>query len=186
MRQTVRVVVLVALVAAAGAAAALLVGAAMGMSGGDLARLVLPLAVATAVTVAATVAANAALTRTSLRYRFLIVAVLGAVVALANLAVMAKLMMVSSHDLALALLAVDEDVLRPEHDDRARAEGELPEGISWHNEHTQDPISIHLHRELPIGPAEPIVVDAYPTLEDIHERQVLQFMNERSITWAES
>jgi signal transduction histidine kinase len=106
MRQTVRVVVLVALVAAAGAAAALAVGAALGMSGGDLAHLVLPLAVATAVTVAATVAANAALTRTSLRYRFLIVAVLGAVVALANLAVMARLMMVSSHDLALALLLV--------------------------------------------------------------------------------
>jgi signal transduction histidine kinase len=67
---------------------------------------VIPLAVATAVTVAATVAANAALARTSLRYRFLIVAVLGAVVALANLAVMARLMMVSSHDLALVLLLV--------------------------------------------------------------------------------
>jgi signal transduction histidine kinase len=106
MNQTVRVVVLVALVAAAGAIAALVVGAAMGMSGGDLAHLVVPLAVATAVTVAATVAANAALARTSLRYRFLIVAVLGAVVALANLAVMARLMMVSSHDLALVLLLV--------------------------------------------------------------------------------
>jgi len=106
MRQTVRVVLLVALVVGAGAVAALVVGAAMGMSGGDLAHLAVPLAVATAVTVAATVGANAALARTSLRYRFLIVAVLGAAVALANLAVMARLMMVSSHDLTLVLLLV--------------------------------------------------------------------------------
>jgi signal transduction histidine kinase len=51
-------------------------------------------------------AANAGLRATSLRYRFLVVAVLGAGVALANLAVMAKLMLVSEHDIAIVMLLV--------------------------------------------------------------------------------
>jgi signal transduction histidine kinase len=106
MRDTLRAVVTVLLVASAGALAALAVGAAMGMSAGDLAHLVVPLAVSTAVTVAAALLANAALARTSLRYRFLVVASLGAGVALANLAVMAQLMLVSRHDLTIVMLLV--------------------------------------------------------------------------------
>ena len=106
MRETVRAVGLVVMVAAAGALAALGVGALMGMSAGDLVHLLVPLAVSTTVTVATAVAANAVLAKTSLRYRFLVVAVLGAGVALANLAVMAKLMMVSDHDVAIVMLLV--------------------------------------------------------------------------------
>jgi signal transduction histidine kinase len=106
MKSTLRAVALVVLVAAAGALAALAVGAAMGMSAGDLAHLLVPLAVSTAVTVGTALAANAALARTTLRYRFLVVAVLGAGVALANLAVMAHLMLVSHHDLAIVMLLV--------------------------------------------------------------------------------
>ena len=41
-----------------------------------------------------------------MRYRFVVVAVLGAGVALANLAVMAKLMLVSDHDIAIVMLLV--------------------------------------------------------------------------------
>jgi len=78
MRETVRAVGLVVMVAAAGALAALGVGALMGMSAGDLVHLLVPLAVSTTVTVATAVAANAVLAKTSLRYRFLVVAVLGA------------------------------------------------------------------------------------------------------------
>ncbi|MGZ8578461.1 MAG: HAMP domain-containing sensor histidine kinase [Actinomycetota bacterium] len=106
MRGTLRAVALVVLVAAAGALAALAVGAAMGMSAGDLAQLLVPLGVSTVVTVGTALTANAALARTTLRYRFLVVAVLGAGVALANLAVMAHLMLVSHHDLAIVLLLV--------------------------------------------------------------------------------
>ena len=106
MRGKLRAVALVVVVAAAGALAALAVGAAMGMSAGDLAQLLVPLGVSTVVTVGTALAANAALARTTLRYRFLVVAVLGAGVALANLAVMAHLMLVSHHDLAIVLLLV--------------------------------------------------------------------------------
>ena len=106
MRGTLRVIGLVVAVAAAGALAALGVGALMGMSFGDLAHLLVPLVGSTVVTVAAAVAANAALRTASLRNRFLVVAILGAGVALANLAVMAKLMLVSEHDLAVVMLLV--------------------------------------------------------------------------------
>lgn len=101
-----RAIALVVVVAGAGALAGLGVGALMGMSSGDLAHLLVPLAGSTVVTVATAVAANAALRVTSLRYRFLVVAILGAGVALANLAVMAKLMMVSEHDVAIVMLLV--------------------------------------------------------------------------------
>ncbi len=106
MRGTIRAIALVVVVAGAGALAGLGVGGLMGMSFGDLAHLLVPLAGSTVVTVATAVAANAALRSTSLRYRFLVVAILGAGVALANLAVMAKLMMVSEHDLAIVMLLV--------------------------------------------------------------------------------
>ena len=106
MKGTLRVIGLVVAVAAAGALAALGVGALMGMSFGDLANLLVPLVGSTVVTVAAAVAANAALRTASLRNRFLVVAILGAGVALANLAVMAKLMLVSEHDLAVVMLLV--------------------------------------------------------------------------------
>jgi signal transduction histidine kinase len=106
MRGTLRAIALVVVVAGAGALAGLGVGALMGMSFGDLAHLLVPLAGSTVVTVVTAVAANAALRTTSLRYRFLVVAILGAGVALANLAVMAKLMMVSERDLAIVMLLV--------------------------------------------------------------------------------
>ena len=106
MRETLRVVGLVLVVAVAGALAALAVGSALGMSAGDLAQLLVPLGVSTAVTVGTALVANAAVGRTSLRSRFLVVAILGTGVALANLAVMARLMMVSKHDLAVVMLLV--------------------------------------------------------------------------------
>ncbi|MGZ5212451.1 MAG: sensor histidine kinase [Actinomycetota bacterium] len=106
MRGTLRAIALVGAVAGAGALAGLGVGALMGMSFGDLAHLLVPLAGSTVVTVTTAVAANAALRTASLRYRFLVVAILGAGVALANLAVMAKLMLVSDHDLAIVMLLV--------------------------------------------------------------------------------
>ena len=106
MRGTFRVIALGRRGGGAGALAALGVGALMGMSFGDLAHLLVPLVGSTVVTVAAAVAANAALRTTSLRNRFLVVAILGAGVALANLAVMAKLMLVSEHDLAVVMLLV--------------------------------------------------------------------------------
>jgi signal transduction histidine kinase len=106
MRDALRVAGLVLGVAAAGAVAALGVGAALGMSAGDLAQLLVPLGVSTVVTVGTALLANAALAGTSLRSRFLVVAILGAGVALANLAVMAKLMLVSEHDLTVVMLLV--------------------------------------------------------------------------------
>ncbi|MGZ5295680.1 MAG: sensor histidine kinase [Actinomycetota bacterium] len=106
MRGTLRAIALVGAVAGAGALAGLGVGALMGMSFGDLAHLLVPLAGSTVVTVTTAVAANAALRTASLRYRVLVVAILGAGVALANLAVMAKLMLVSDHDLAIVMLLV--------------------------------------------------------------------------------
>lgn len=106
MRDTLRVIALVVGVACIGALAGLGVGSLMGMSFGDLAHLLVPLVGSTVVTVATAVAANAVLRTTSLRNRFLVVALLGAGVALANLAVMARLMMVSEHDLAVVMLLV--------------------------------------------------------------------------------
>jgi two-component system, OmpR family, sensor histidine kinase SaeS len=106
MKGTLRAVALVVLIASAGAIAGLAVGAIMGMSSGDLAHLAVPIAVSTAVTVGAAITANAALRKTSLRYRFVVVAVLGAGIALANLAVMARLMLVSDHDIAIVMLLV--------------------------------------------------------------------------------
>ncbi len=106
MREALRVVGLVLVVAMAGALAALAVGSALGMSAGDLAQLLVPLGVSTAVTVGTALIANAAVGRTSLRSRFLVVAILGTGVALANLAVMAQLMMVSKHDLSVVMLLV--------------------------------------------------------------------------------
>ncbi len=106
MRETLRVAALIVVVAAAGALAALAVGAMLGMSAGDLAQLLVPLGVSTLVTVGTALLANAVLTGTSLRSRFLVVAILGAGVALANLAVMARLMLVSEHDLAVVMLLV--------------------------------------------------------------------------------
>ena len=106
MKGTLRAVALVVLIASAGAIAGLAVGAIMGMSFGDLAHLAVPIAVSTVVTVGTAITANAALRKTSLRYRFVVVAVLGAGIALANLAVMARLMLVSDHDIAIVMLLV--------------------------------------------------------------------------------
>jgi signal transduction histidine kinase len=106
MRESLRVAGLVAVIAAMGALAALVVGALLGMSMGDIAGLVSPLLASTLVTIATALVANTALARTSLRARFLVVAILGAGVALANLAVMTRLMFVSKHDIAVVSLLV--------------------------------------------------------------------------------
>jgi signal transduction histidine kinase len=76
------------------------------MSRSDLANLVPPLAASTAVTVGTALAARVVLARASLRHRFLAVALLGAGLALADLAVLAHLMLVSDHDVAVVMLLV--------------------------------------------------------------------------------
>lgn len=106
MKDTLRAVATVVCVALAGALAALGVGAALGMSRSDLGNLVPPLAASMAVTVGTALAARVVLARASLRYRFLAVALLGAGLALADLAVLAHLMLVSDHDVALVMLLV--------------------------------------------------------------------------------
>jgi signal transduction histidine kinase len=89
---------LVAAVAAAGALGTLAVGAATGMGSGDLLHLLGLLLPAAAVTVVASVASRPLLARASLRQRFVAVALMGVVVALANLAVLTTQMFVSDHD----------------------------------------------------------------------------------------
>jgi signal transduction histidine kinase len=87
-------------VAVAGAAATLGVGAIAGMPGGELGHLGLLLAPAIALTTAATAIAARLVARFSLRSRLLAVALVAALVGLANLAALAALMSVSNHDAA--------------------------------------------------------------------------------------
>jgi signal transduction histidine kinase len=88
---------LVALVAL-GVAGAMGIGAAVGMDASELAHLLALLVPAAAVTVVAASLASAALRRSSLRQRFLVVAAVGTVVALGNLYALAAAMFVSAHD----------------------------------------------------------------------------------------
>jgi signal transduction histidine kinase len=92
---------LVVAVAAAGAAGTLAVGAATGMGSGDLVHLLGLLLPAAAVTVVAAVGSRPLLARASLRQRFVAVALMAIVVALANLAVLTTQMFVSDHDATL-------------------------------------------------------------------------------------
>ncbi|HEY7401825.1 MAG TPA: HAMP domain-containing sensor histidine kinase [Actinomycetota bacterium] len=96
-----RTLCLVVAVAAAGAAGTLAVGAATGMGSGDLVHLLGLLLPAAAVTVVAAVGSRPLLARASLRQRFVAVALMAIVVALANLAVLTTQMFVSDHDATL-------------------------------------------------------------------------------------
>jgi signal transduction histidine kinase len=98
---TLRTLGLVAAVALVGGAATLVVGAVTGMRGEELVHLVGALVPAAAVTVAAAAAAGPLLARASLRQRFVAIGVLAAVVAMANLVVLAMQMFVSNHDATL-------------------------------------------------------------------------------------
>jgi signal transduction histidine kinase len=100
-------IALVALVAAIGGLGTLAVGAATGMGPTDLSHLAAYLAPAALATVAALALARPLLRRASIRQRLVATSVVGAVVALANLAALSFAMFVSDHDATLlaALLA---------------------------------------------------------------------------------
>ncbi len=101
-----RPLVLIALVALAGALGTLAAGAITGMPSTDLWNLTLMLIPAVLATVVAVAVARPLLARSSIRARMIAVAVIGAVVALANLAVLARLMFVSEHDLTFTAIAL--------------------------------------------------------------------------------
>jgi signal transduction histidine kinase len=84
-----------------GAAGALLVAAAVGMKGSELAHLAALLAPAVVVTVVAASLASRLLRRTSLRQRYLAIAAVGTLVALGNLFALSAAMFVSSQDAAV-------------------------------------------------------------------------------------
>jgi signal transduction histidine kinase len=87
--------------AAVGFGGTIAAGAAVGMGGSDLAHLTALILPALAVTVLATAIAWVAFSRTSIRVSTAAVAVVGAVVGLANLVALTSLMIVSSHDATL-------------------------------------------------------------------------------------
>ena len=103
MRRLLPVVMLLALVVL-GALGALAVAAALGMKASELAHLAALLAPAIIVTVAAATLASWLLGHTSLRQRYLAIAAVGTLVALANLLALAQAMFVSTH--AAKVLAV--------------------------------------------------------------------------------
>jgi signal transduction histidine kinase len=84
-----------------GSAGSIAVGAAVGMHASDLGHLVVLIVPALVVTMVATAIAAAALSRSSIRVSTAAVAAMGAVVGLGNLAALAGLMIVSSHDATL-------------------------------------------------------------------------------------
>jgi signal transduction histidine kinase len=93
--------------ALAGAGAALVVGYAAGMADAELGRLALLLGVSLLGTLAGVAATARLLARASLRRRMLGVTVAGAIAGLANLAVLAGLMLVDHHDaVVIAMLLV--------------------------------------------------------------------------------
>jgi len=96
-----RAIALIAVVAAAGAFGTIAVGAAIGMDGRELLDLAAYLAPALVITVIAMAIAGPLLSRASMRQRFGTVALVGAVVAMANLFVLAETMFVSRHDATL-------------------------------------------------------------------------------------
>ncbi|HJV04048.1 MAG TPA: HAMP domain-containing sensor histidine kinase [Actinomycetota bacterium] len=102
-----RPLILAGAVAAVGAAATLAVGAALGMGGAEILHLALLLLPAALVTVTAAFAARRLLTRVSFAQGLVAIAVVAAVVAMANLWVLSALMFVDPHDatvLAVLLL----------------------------------------------------------------------------------
>jgi len=102
--RTLRTLALVVAVAVAGAAGTLIVANALGMHASDLAHLLSLLLPAALVTVVAAFGARALLRRTSLRQRFVAVALTAAVAALANLAVLTTQMFVADHDATLVTI----------------------------------------------------------------------------------
>jgi signal transduction histidine kinase len=96
-----RTVALVVAVGLVGALGTLATAAAMGMRGDELAYLVALLVPAGAVTLAAALIARWLLMRAPLRQRFVAVALLAAVVAIANIGALSRAMFVSDHDATL-------------------------------------------------------------------------------------
>ena len=96
-----RTFALVVAVAAVGALGTVVVGAIMGMNGHELATLVVALVPAAVVTIVAGLLASRLLSRASLQQRFVAVALIAAVVAMANVAVLSMQMFVSDHDATL-------------------------------------------------------------------------------------
>ena len=96
-----RPLVLVLAVTMAGAAGTLLVARIMGMQADEVWHLAAFLLPGIGATVVATAAAVPLLARSSMRARLVVIAVVSAVVALANLTVLSRLMFVSGHDAGL-------------------------------------------------------------------------------------
>ncbi len=96
-----RTIALVAAVGLVGALGTLATAAAMGMRRDEIAHLVALLVPAAAVTVAAALVARWALIRAPVRQRFVAVALVAAVVAIANLGALSRAMFVSDHDATL-------------------------------------------------------------------------------------
>ena len=99
-----RGLVTVGAVGAAGAVATLAIGAATGMPVGDVAAMATLLAVAVVASIGVTALAARLLARASFRLRMVAVALAGVLVGLVNLAAVALLMFVSSHDASLMLI----------------------------------------------------------------------------------
>jgi len=96
-----RTFVLVVVVAAAGVIGTLIVAAALGVGAGERSDLLVLLVPAGIVTIVAAVLARSVLGRASMRARFVGVALLAAVIAVANIGVLTLRMTVSEHDATL-------------------------------------------------------------------------------------
>jgi signal transduction histidine kinase len=96
-----RLILLVGAGGVLGALAALAAGAASGMAGAELSHLAVLFGIGVCVTAAAVTAADLLLARATLRRRLLGVALVSALAGLANLAVLAGLMLVDGHDTLL-------------------------------------------------------------------------------------
>lgn len=101
MKSSWRTVALVATVGLVGALGTLATAAAMGMRRDELAHLAVLLVPAGVVTVAAALVARWLLMRAPMRQRFVAVAVVAAVVAIANIGALSRAMFVSDHDATL-------------------------------------------------------------------------------------
>jgi signal transduction histidine kinase len=94
-------IALVVAIAAAGVVGTLVVAAAMGVGAGERSDLLVLLVPAGIVTIGAAVLARFLLARASMRQRFVAVALLAAVIAIANIGVLTLRMTVSEHDATL-------------------------------------------------------------------------------------
>jgi two-component system, OmpR family, sensor histidine kinase SaeS len=93
-----RTLVMLALIVALGAVGALVAAALVGMDASELAHLGALLGAATVVTVGTGTLASFVLPRTSMRHRFVTIAAVATLVALANLWALSRSMFISSHD----------------------------------------------------------------------------------------